>query len=127
MNYQTVRVSFNLDTSRRHTHSLYSYLVPSDWGVRLGDVLLVDSPRDGYATVRVHEVISEVTSQARVRAVCKVDDSEYLRYRENRAEIERINNAINARVTQLRNAITAENSSNDPQIAQLLSRLGRLS
>jgi len=72
-NQQTVVVLFN------GSGKGYSYRVPCDWNVRVGDTLVVDSPLSGMTTVVVSHVYDSVACihKATKWAVQKVDTTFY--------------------------------------------------
>ncbi len=74
---QTVSVMFKGTTNKQ-----YTYKVPKDWEVKVGEFLVVDSPVEGFTVVEVKEVNEDydidITAKFTYKwAVCKINAAAY--------------------------------------------------
>lgn len=104
--------------------SLYYYLCPYD--VEVGDIVIVDSPSDGYVTVIVRGV-NCVSKKANKRIVSVVDDRGYKEYLENQEKIRFIKAELETKKALFEElAIYKMMANEDKEVADLLNQLNSL-
>lgn len=122
----SVRVIFN--TSKRYpNNSTYAYLVPKEWKVEKGDNLVVDSPNCGMVCVTVVEICNRRLDKAKIRAVCKLDTTEYDSWKDREIRIRDLEKEIDERANYVARKLAIEElSKKDNKLMSLLKELKSL-
>lgn len=119
----TVEVKFN---NRPYDDKTYHYL--TDLEVNEGEKVVVDSPSDGYVTVKIIRVfVGECSKKATKYIVCKIDDKDYLA----RIEKDKLKAKIVAKLEDKKKQIEEEAiwkylADQDPEAADLFNQLKSL-
>lgn len=119
----TVEVKF---TNKPYDEKSYHYL--TDLDVSEGQKVVVDSPSDGYVTVKVIKVyVGECSKRATKYIVCKIDDKDYLA----RIEKDKLKAKIVAKLEDKKKQIEEEAiwkylADQDPEAAELFKQLKSL-
>lgn len=119
----TVEVKF---TNKPYDEKTYHYL--TDLVVNEGEKVVVDSPSDGYVTVKITKVyVGECSKRATKYVVCKIDDKEYLA----RIEKDKLKAKIVAKLEDKKKQIEEEAiwkylADQDPEAAALFKELKSL-
>ena len=82
----------------------YTYLTTDP--VKIGDVFVVNSPRNGYVTVEVRRVLKDIPARATAYTVQKVDDTKYKQREDNAKRLKKITEAIAKREEEAKVRIT---------------------
>lgn len=109
-----------------YSSKTYSYLYDLNDPVEKGDVVVVDSPSEGFVTVKVTDVFDGVVGSATKYIVDKVDTTSYKQRVERAAEAAKVKSALESLLKKqeesLRYAILAQTEEGK----KLLNRLKEL-
>lgn len=122
MPIKTVSVTFVANGQYGQNAKQYEYL--TEYDVKKGDIAVVDSPQDGFVTVKIQSVNEGAIGKASKFLIQVVDDTEYLlqvERRQKRAEIIRRLEGKKRQVEEM--AVWKWLAENDSEAAGLLEEL----
>jgi hypothetical protein len=122
MSLKTVSVTFVANGQYGQNAKQYEYL--TEYNVSKGDIAIVDSPQDGFVTVKIQSVNEGAVGKATKFLVQVVDDTEYLKQVERRQKRTDIIKRLESKKKQVEEmAVWNWLAENDSEAAKLLEEL----